>query len=73
MFQQTSATTCKAHDFYYSIKINARNKRRHKHYCCRDHVFQLYRGERSFYQDVVVSPRDLVVSLWLLLLLLLFY
>ena len=31
MFQQTSATTCKAHDFYYSIKINARVKRRHKY------------------------------------------
>ena len=30
MFLQTSATTCKAHDFYYSIKINARDKRRHK-------------------------------------------
>ena len=30
MYQQTSATTCKAHDFYYSIKINARDKRRHK-------------------------------------------
>ena len=25
MYQQTSATTCKAHDFYYSIKINARD------------------------------------------------
>ena len=31
MFQQTSASTCKAHDFYYSIKINARVKRRHKY------------------------------------------
>ncbi|XP_067046347.1 stimulated by retinoic acid gene 6 protein-like [Acropora muricata] len=28
--------------------------------CHRDHVFQLYRGERSFYQDVVLSPRALV-------------
>ncbi|XP_074607159.1 stimulated by retinoic acid gene 6 protein-like isoform X1 [Acropora palmata] len=28
--------------------------------CHRDHVFQLYRGERRFYQDVVVSPRALV-------------
>ncbi|XP_044181351.1 stimulated by retinoic acid gene 6 protein-like [Acropora millepora] len=28
--------------------------------CHRDHVFQLYRGERGFYQDVVLSPRDLV-------------
>ena len=34
MYQQTSATTCKAHDFYYSIKINARDKRRHKGYYC---------------------------------------
>ena len=32
MSQQTSATTWKAHDFYYSIKINARDKRRHKKY-----------------------------------------
>ena len=30
IFQQTSATICKAHDFFYSIKINARDKRRHK-------------------------------------------
>ncbi|XP_067046413.1 stimulated by retinoic acid gene 6 protein-like isoform X1 [Acropora muricata] len=28
--------------------------------CHRDHVFRLYRGERGFYQDVVLSPRDLV-------------
>ncbi|XP_015765164.1 PREDICTED: stimulated by retinoic acid gene 6 protein homolog isoform X2 [Acropora digitifera] len=28
--------------------------------CHRDHVLQLYRGERGFYQDVVLSPRDLV-------------
>ncbi|XP_067046412.1 stimulated by retinoic acid gene 6 protein-like isoform X3 [Acropora muricata] len=28
--------------------------------CHRDHVFQLYRGERTFYQYVFVSPRMLV-------------
>ncbi|XP_074607154.1 stimulated by retinoic acid gene 6 protein-like isoform X2 [Acropora palmata] len=28
--------------------------------CHRDHVFQLYRGERKLYQDVFVSPRALV-------------
>ena len=26
MFQQNSATICKAHNFYYSIEINARDK-----------------------------------------------
>ena len=36
-----------------------------KRYCLRDHVFQLYRGERKLYQDVFVSHRALVVSLWL--------
>ncbi|XP_015749737.1 PREDICTED: stimulated by retinoic acid gene 6 protein homolog isoform X2 [Acropora digitifera] len=28
--------------------------------CHRDHVFQLYRGERELHQDVFVSPRGLV-------------
>ncbi|XP_074607162.1 stimulated by retinoic acid gene 6 protein-like isoform X1 [Acropora palmata] len=28
--------------------------------CHRDHVLHLYRGERKFFQDVVLSPRDLV-------------
>ena len=36
-----------------------------KRYCLRDHVFQMYRGERKLYQDVFVSHRALVVSLLL--------
>ena len=41
MYQQTSATTCKAHDLYYSIKINARDKRRHKLFFGIDHYISI--------------------------------
>ena len=35
-------------------------------FCCmrfRDHVLQLYRGQRTFYQGVYMSPAKLVVGI----------
>ena len=31
----------------------------------RDHIFQLYRGQLTFFQDVFVSPQRLVVSIYM--------